>query len=375
VIVSSVQELRALLNSRDDDEVGQRALWASLNDRLGMCLEKGSLTYVVRSWSDALRPRTDPATIFIVWDETEYTIFVDDELFSATDASQLLVPGTGLGTGALTRTFITAVALTFATRFSEITAGDALVSLSDRGQSGAVSFTGRSEEEKLIPDPVFIQTFAYEWFRSAVNRRWVRWRERRPSAIWRGQLTGMLSTTPTHDWSWLPRVNLCAVAESIVHSDAIDARLTQIQGYINMNFGDRLVGVDRYLGDRIEPVDLLKYRYMIDIDGWANAWSGLFQKLLTGSAVLKVESQNGYRQWYYDRLEPWVHYVPVKPDLSDLDDRLEFVLSNDEEAQVIGRSGRRLALSLSLEAEVFAMASVIEGGTDRDRSVSGPVHS
>ena len=49
----------------------------------------------------------------------------------------------------------------------------------------------------------------------------------------------------------------------------------------------------------------------------SNSWSGLFTKLLTGSTVLKVESPMGFRQWYYDRLKPFEHYVPVRPDLAE----------------------------------------------------------
>ena len=36
------------------------------------------------------------------------------------------------------------------------------------------------------------------------------------------------------------------------------------------------------------------YKYQIDIDGVSNSWSGLFQKLLTGSPVLKVSSPVGF---------------------------------------------------------------------------------
>ena len=54
----------------------------------------------------------------------------------------------------------------------------------------------------------------------------------------------------------------------------------------------------------MQPEHYMRSRHLIDIDGWANSWSGLFQKLLSGSTVLKVASNKGFRQWYYDRLEP-----------------------------------------------------------------------
>ena len=50
----------------------------------------------------------------------------------------------------------------------------------------------------------------------------------------------------------------------------------------------------------VPMTDFNKYKYQIDIDGNTNAWPGLFQKLLTGSPVLKVASPYGFRQWLYE---------------------------------------------------------------------------
>jgi hypothetical protein len=66
---------------------------------------------------------------------------------------------------------------------------------------------------------------------------------------------------------------------------------------------------------------LIQARGIIDIDGNANSWDGLFWKLLSNSVVLKVESNNS--QWYYSQLKPWHHFVPVKADLSDLVEKVE----------------------------------------------------
>lgn len=62
-------------------------------------------------------------------------------------------------------------------------------------------------------------------------------------------------------------------------------------------------------------------RFALDVDGNTNAWANLFQRLLLGCCVIKVASPFGYRQWYYDDLVPWVHYVPVRADMADLVDR------------------------------------------------------
>ena len=98
--------------------------------------------------------------------------------------------------------------------------------------------------------------------------------------------------------------------------------------------------------------DFLKFKYQIDIDGNSNSWPGLYHKLLTGSPVLKVASPNGYRQWYYDRLKPWINYVPVQADMSDLAQKIEWLRTNDDQARAIGEAGLALARSLDYEREL-----------------------
>lgn len=80
------------------------------------------------------------------------------------------------------------------------------------------------------------------------------------------------------------------------------------------------------------------YRYILDIDGnvrrpacplelWScrltplslapsQAWSARFHRLLqTNSLILK---STVYPEWWNQRIQPWVHYVPVKLDFTDL---------------------------------------------------------
>ena len=44
-------------------------------------------------------------------------------------------------------------------------------------------------------------------------------------------------------------------------------------------------------------------------------------QLASDAVVFKVDSAYGLQMWYHERLKPWVHYIPVKADLSDLHQR------------------------------------------------------
>jgi hypothetical protein len=125
---------------------------------------------------------------------------------------------------------------------------------------------------------------------------------------------------------------------------------------------DRLVKACRN-GDRVNvgftsestlsPEEMMGYRGIFSVDGHANEWDGLFWKLTSSSVVLMVESSR-YYQWYYHRLEAWVHFIPIQNDLFDLQDRIDFVLdpANDEVLQDIAKAATDLVLSLKYNREV-----------------------
>ncbi|KWU47161.1 glycosyltransferase family 90 protein [Rhodotorula sp. JG-1b] len=88
------------------------------------------------------------------------------------------------------------------------------------------------------------------------------------------------------------------------------------------------------------------YKYLFDVDG--NGWSGRFHRLMsTRSVVLK---STAFPEWYQDRIQEWVHYVPIKVDYSDVYDVMAFFVgmpngqgSHDSLAQKIGEAGRQWA--------------------------------
>jgi hypothetical protein len=74
---------------------------------------------------------------------------------------------------------------------------------------------------------------------------------------------------------------------------------------------------------------------------------------------LKVASPFGFRQWYYDDLKPWINYVPVAADLSDLAENAVWLRTHDEHAELIGKRGRALAKSLTYRSELNRAAHTV----------------
>jgi hypothetical protein len=91
------------------------------------------------------------------------------------------------------------------------------------------------------------------------------------------------------------------------------------------------------------------YKFMVQIDGSANSW-GLVRKLRLGCCILSVESD--WRSFHDKSLHPWVHYVPVKNDLADLNEKIEWCLTNQGQAKEIAERGRSFALSINYDEEM-----------------------
>ena len=93
-------------------------------------------------------------------------------------------------------------------------------------------------------------------------------------------------------------------------------------------------------GDFMSLRELAKYKYQIDLGGGGGTtWTGTFEKLaLPGLLFHHVTPTKDY---IHDLIEPWVHYVPVRSDLSDLLDKLEWAESHPDEARQISENATK----------------------------------
>lgn len=77
------------------------------------------------------------------------------------------------------------------------------------------------------------------------------------------------------------------------------------------------------------PEQIIKSRYFIDAEGCT--YSGRVKLLLFSQRVLFLVDRKAH-EFYYPKMIPWVHYVPVKQDLSDLVENFE-IIKNDEKLE------------------------------------------
>jgi hypothetical protein len=223
------------------------------------------------------------------------------------------------------------------------------VTLSDGDAPSGARFAPSTNLPGLvpIPDPYFFRTTSFQAFRELADAESPAWADRSTEIIWRGTSAGHGTFDPVLGAQCpgraAQRLELILAAQRV---PGVDAALSN---YGRREFRPEVLEEAGLLRAVVPEESWVRRKFAIDVDGWTNTWSNLMVRMLLGCCVLKLDSKFGYRQWYYDRLLPWEHYVPVKADASDLAERVEWVRGNDARAAEIAANGQRLARSLTFE--------------------------
>lgn len=228
------------------------------------------------------------------------------------------------------------------------------VSLGDEGLNTRVLSFCSIIPDFLVPDPYYVHSAGYAAERDSYARG-PAWDKRQDTLYWRGTDTGVWRYTNVEH---APRVAICNLARR--NPETINAAITRVE--LRPGHEEKRAYYEQkgYFGVEEDQSAILDYRYQLDIDGNTSTWSSFFLKLLTGSPVLKVDSECGWKQWYYDRLLPGEHFVTVRADLADLEEKLDWLRADHEAARKIGNAGRQFALSMTFSSEMAAAVSTID---------------
>lgn len=79
-----------------------------------------------------------------------------------------------------------------------------------------------------------------------------------------------------------------------------------------------------------------RWRYLIDLEG--RGYSSRVKLLLFSRRVLFLQERRD-KEWYFEALRPWVHYIPVANNLSNLEERYDLIRADpDLEKELVGNS-------------------------------------
>lgn len=87
-----------------------------------------------------------------------------------------------------------------------------------------------------------------------------------------------------------------------------------------------------------EQID--RWKYLIDLN--ANGYSGRLIFLLSSPRIVFIVDTK-YKEWYWEFLEPWKHYIPIKYDFSDLKENFDKIESDKQLQEYIHYNQQQFA--------------------------------
>jgi protein glucosyltransferase len=108
--------------------------------------------------------------------------------------------------------------------------------------------------------------------------------------------------------------------------------------------------------EEVKLEDHCKFKYLFNFRGVAASFR--FRHLfLCNSLVFHVGDE--WLEFFYDALVPWVHYIPVRQDLADARELLEFAIENDEIASQIADRQVTLRTLFTVTPVYFVLSLII----------------
>eukprot|EP01082_Thalassiosira_pseudonana_P009064 g8050.t1 g8050 contig27:73342-76182(-) len=169
--------------------------------------------------------------------------------------------------------------------------------------------------EEIVKYPMFNKV-------RPLSRNDVQWEEKMPKAVWRGQYG---KTDKSHNGSDIDNTHdiKYALVSKHLNSSLVDAKFSR-----HADSAPPLMA-----GSYLDMKDQLRYKYIISIEG-NDVSSGLKWMLFSNSIVLAPSFT--WEGWAMEGLlEPHVHYLPLKEDMSNVEEMIAWAEDHPNEVQLI----------------------------------------
>lgn len=157
------------------------------------------------------------------------------------------------------------------------------------------------------------------------------WHLKIKKAVFRGSSTGAGTREETNK-----RLRALQISEQ--NTDILDVGITKWNTRPRNHESEvylQTIERDVYpISRKLTPQEQSEYAYILHIEGHVAAFR-LSYELSFGSVILMVDSD--WKLWFSRMLMPWVHYVPVKSDLSDLIEKVQWCKENDNKCVEIAK--------------------------------------
>ena len=160
------------------------------------------------------------------------------------------------------------------------------------------------------------------------------WESKKDVAVFRGSSTGCGVRIETNK-----RLKLAKISQD--NKELLDAGITKWKTRPKKIEGEEYLqylkpgstGISK--SDYLTAEEQSKYKYIVHVEGNVEAFR-LSDELEMGSVLLIVKGK--WKIWYSDLLIPYVHYVPVEADLSDIISQIKWCRANDTKCKEIAKA-------------------------------------
>ncbi|KAL7416466.1 glycosyl transferase family 90-domain-containing protein [Mrakia frigida] len=211
----------------------------------------------------------------------------------------------------------------------------------------------------LVPSIYYYQRASWGPREAINNPDTIPWEEKIPKLWWRGQTSG--GNMEGKNFRHFQRFRFITLANE--REDIINAKFTNLDYCLEIC---EEVEKEFPLSEKKGWTDAYPYKYVFDIDG--NTFSGRFMGLLHGKAL--VFKSTIWTEFWSSWLLPYVHYIPVLPDLSDLYEKVDWAVTHDLEARRIQAAGAELVRRVITEDQMDAYyyAVLLDSETEAEGS-------
>ena len=150
-----------------------------------------------------------------------------------------------------------------------------------------------------------------------------KWEDKLPIAFWRGGCSGGGIESAR-----------CRTAKELLNYKYTDVKCIKRE---NWHIGKSIP--EEYFGNEVNYTEYYKYKIVLIIDGNVIASSHMWCFAI-GSVPLIISNA---KCWFSDLLKPYINYIPINYDLSNLKETIEWLISNDDKAKEIAQNALQFA--------------------------------
>jgi|SRR5579872_276960 len=197
------------------------------------------------------------------------------------------------------------------------------------------SYNRKYNTEQHILWPLSSHIFT---FQSGINDT-CKWSDKKHKLVFRGATTGPVKSFKTLDGN--VKSSRFEIINQFAHCSWADFGFSTIVEHTKRtdpNWAHHEKQILALKKKSMTIKEMLNYRFILCIEG--NDVSTSFGWVLASHSVPIHPYPFMFEVWFFQGLQPWVHFIPCKVDGSDLEQQMKWAQENDAECQKIAKKGR-----------------------------------